>query len=282
MLFQRITRWHWIAISVVVGVTLGGLNRLNREDWSSTYGESLSKMQFAEAIARGSTGIGHLSHLVIYSEEIQLGPGNRQQVHIVSGQYDESPSPNASRPAASATRVCFVAEIPFIPPIGAVSVPSSSTVLDYLDRMQIPYIYAWWRDPKTAMSIWTTGSILLIGVVWPSLLNLLAYGSIFVPAAKVGVVADHPSGSSSGKSATPLSEQERAELEQLQSEMTKNLENNPPDAAPLAAMRSEAAPCELSVNPLDSPTSVPDGPAIEFGIKQEDFYPTSRKPQPKR
>ena len=38
--------------------------------------------------------------------------------------------------------------------------------------------YAWWRDPRWGISIWVVGCLLLIGIVWPSVINLMTFGSL--------------------------------------------------------------------------------------------------------
>jgi hypothetical protein len=55
------------------------------------------------------------------------------------------------------------------------------TVMDYLSEVKarypyVPYRFAWWRQPKAVWTIWCGSSILLIGVIWPILLQLLIKG----------------------------------------------------------------------------------------------------------
>src|SRR5688500_17476117 len=71
-------------------------------------------------------------------------------------------------------------------PEGASSAAPSSaaarqTVLDYLDRMGrekgVKYRYAWWLHPRWKMATWVGGSFVLIGLVWPTFVNLMAFGT---------------------------------------------------------------------------------------------------------
>lgn len=60
-----------------------------------------------------------------------------------------------------------------------------NSVLDYLrylrETRQIQFAYQWWKQPRPMMIFCTLGSIVLVGLIWPTLVNLMAYGSIFRP-----------------------------------------------------------------------------------------------------
>lgn len=53
------------------------------------------------------------------------------------------------------------------------------TVVDYLSEVAVShpeasYRMAWWTNPKAAYSVWTLGSLILIGGIWPTLVRAVA------------------------------------------------------------------------------------------------------------
>jgi len=281
MLMSRIKRWHWIVISLVAGAALGVLNRMSRQDWDAAYGESLSQAQFVAAVGPPSAAIGHLTGIVVYPEVIELSPGVRKPVDIVVGQYKEDASSGAagSHAADVSDRRCFIAEIPFVLSTPNAATPAG-TVMAYLDHARISYRYAWWRDPKTAMTLWTGGSFVLIGLIWPTLLNLLAYGSIFQPAGEKGTdLSKVFSGSGRSKAGAGLTDQDLLALQTLESELESDLAQSAPAVVAPPASAPPKKPAELAATPVqaaaaDHPTD--DG---DFELKPTDYYPIAR---PKR
>jgi hypothetical protein len=62
-------------------------------------------------------------------------------------------------------------------------------VRDYLNGLKsqgVTYAYAWWADARYAAAVWAGGSFLLLGVVWPTLVNLLAFGTLRRPREEKG------------------------------------------------------------------------------------------------
>src|SRR5207244_2481957 len=74
--------------------------------------------------------------------------------------------------------VHFAAEIPF--KVVNLVKPKSDiySIRDYLAEVKerfpdVQYRYAWWTQPKAQFGLWMGGAVLLIGGVWPSLVNLM-------------------------------------------------------------------------------------------------------------
>jgi hypothetical protein len=277
-MFHRIKRWHWIVLSLVVGSALGLLNQLAHHDWDTAYGDSISQAQFVKAIAeRQPDGRPNFYDLVVYPDESDNGKGEpRKPVHIVAGQFWTPPAPAIGRPDPIIYRRCFVAQIPFAPEDTEATFTAQPTVMKYLNIQKVRYRYAWWRDPKIGISLCTGASFLVIGLIWPTFLNLLAYGSVFLPAEEKGI---NLSKVSSGPSLVPvqpeLTDQELSDLEKLEKEMEENLaQSETADVQPQKpAVPDAIKSLSADVAPA-APELHPDHP--DFVKRKEDFYPTAR------
>jgi hypothetical protein len=70
-----------------------------------------------------------------------------------------------------------MAEVPFVPPgQGRGSVDPNLTLAHHLDQMQkahphITYRNAWWSNGPVAVAMWTIGGAIVIGGLWPVVLN---------------------------------------------------------------------------------------------------------------
>jgi hypothetical protein len=279
--FQRIKRWQWMAVSLVVGVAMGWLNRQSAQDWTATYGESLSSVQFESAVIQQSAVSAHFTQLTVVPDEILDAAGNKKPVHVVTGQYDEARPRRASAMAAGPARRCFIAEIPYLPAGAVGPAKATETVMTYLSRKRIAFGYAWWRDPTTAMALWVGGSFTVIGLIWPTLINLLVYRSLFAPTQPKGIdLSQVSSGTGESRAKAPLTDNELAELHKLESELQAGLAKSAPEEpvfppAPVAQPvrpLSDAPPVEVAA--ADTPTD-----STVFGAKKGDYYPTARKPR---
>jgi hypothetical protein len=52
------------------------------------------------------------------------------------------------------------------------------SVRDYLtdvakEHKHVSFRYAWWKEPKATLALWTMGGLVLVGGVWPTVVNLL-------------------------------------------------------------------------------------------------------------
>jgi hypothetical protein len=73
---------------------------------------------------------------------------------------------------------CFVAKIPFEPMNGGIAATPNMTVQTYLAAMAkqnsgVEYNYGWWMQPKNATMLGAGFGLVLIGGLWPSLLNIM-------------------------------------------------------------------------------------------------------------
>ena len=156
----------------------------------------------------------------------------------------------------------------------------SGTVLDYLKTVKgASFAYAWWRDPAWAIGLWTAGSFVVIGLIWPTLINLIAFGSFNQPKEEKGIDLSKVS-SGTSKSAPPkevdleAAAKMAAELEaKIKADAGAPSQHKPQKAAPAAPV--------LSGGTLEADMTEQERQAKEFGKERDDFYPTERHVHPK-
>src|SRR5436853_5771341 len=46
---------------------------------------------------------------------------------------------------------------------------------------RVDFTYEWWKAPRVSMAVWIAGSLVIVGGLWPTLVNLLIYGTLGRP-----------------------------------------------------------------------------------------------------
>ena len=274
---QNVKRWQWVLASLVAGLALGYLQRLPTENWQKAFGDTITQRQFEDGLLREQSGQRWFRNIVIYPERVESG-GKAIPVYVVAGDYfDGKLETQDGKRIARWQKRCYIAEGPYraITPIAG-SKPTD-TVLTYLNRVRgVTHSYAWWRDDTWAIGLWTAASFLMIGVIWPTAINLIAFGSITRPREEPGIDLRHVS-SQAAQSASQTSEADMAAVAKMGSELETKLAAEagqhtpvPDQPAAVAAVRpltvagGEAAPTEQTHE------------QTEFGRDADDFYPTER------
>jgi hypothetical protein len=276
MRVSALRRWHWILIALVVGLGGGSIRQatLDFEDQLDGYGKLIvSQRQFEEALVGQVEGIRQFKDITVYPYVIHSTNGTKRLVHIVTGHYwNGEPVMDHGQLKARFVPSCYLATMPYRPLNGG----SAGTVLDYLDQMRktanVQYRYAWWWWAVTPASLWVIGSLLLIGGVWPTVINLIAFGSLGRPKEEKGVSLLHVK---APPRAQPVAASvDASHLANLEMELEErlaggaNATDDPQPAAPV--------PKTLAGGPLEPvalPTAQDDR---EFGADKDDFYPTER------
>jgi len=286
-LLRSIKPWHWLAISLVIGLALGYLNGLPRENWRTAYGEVLLQREFEEALTHRYQSIPRFTDIILYSERISGVQGNPQTVHVAAGQYfDGKLTSDGGRLVAKWKPRCFVAEIPFRPlkPVPGHLGPDM-TLRGYMDALRekgVTYRYAWWRDSRYGLGLWTAGSVLLVGIIWPTVVNLLLFGSAFPPREEKGVSLRGVQTQAAAKSAPAMSGDDLAAIDQMGNKLAESLRQGAATPATAEAQTMTSAPSTapvLSSKPLEDQATQAT-PAKVFGADQDDFYPTERHAHP--
>lgn len=178
---------------------------------------------------------------------------------------------------------------------------SAPNIRAYLDAVaaanpSFSYQYAWWRETKWLYIICTVGGVLLIGVIWPTLLSLMAK----VGLAKARTVPAKSKSSSSGKSepydldrfgkyeepaiTTPVAAvKDDGALDELNAAIERSIESAPTSAGDVAAAAPEAvAP---AIRKLEGGRLQATDGALPADPQNKDFagefYPVARSNAPK-
>lgn len=316
MRVQALKRWHWLLISVAVGVLFGGLRDVAFSDIDTQLPhESLSQKSFAAALAsrRGDMiqGITVMrlnqerygaivncvvpDHQAIRSGRAYTRPHWYEPTQfelqealkeLKAGQATSVPEKNEGlmrflRKVSEALRIK-----PPDPPGG---------LLDYLrlatdaKGQHISFTYAWWRQPRVAIIAWTLLSVVVIGGIWPTVVNLIAFHSVFRPKQKKETKGQSlwhvKSAPTPAKApAAVVSAREVDQLKALERELEARLRAGDVNMQPTSAAVPvpEAPVRKLTASELE--LAVPKQTEEEklFDRKEGDFYPVERhnKPNP--
>jgi len=281
MSIRNVKRWQWILISLIIGAGFGYIQHLPTADWRSAFGNTISQQEFEEGLVREQSGLKWFRNVVVYPESIE--DGNKQvKLLIVGGEYFDGRllEQNGKRVAVWNPR-CFIAEGPYVPITPNARSKDTGTVIDFLKTVKgATFAYAWWRDPTWAIGLWTGGSFVVIGLIWPTLINLLAFGRLRRPMEEKGIDLSKVSSGTS----RPVSPKE-VDLEAA-AKMAAELEGKlgvdvtvPP--AQQKVEKEKPATTVLTAGALESTMSEEERQAKEFGKERDDFYPTERHAHPK-
>ena len=291
MFVQSLKRWHWIAISVLLGLSLGASWRAYSADVSK-YGESVvDPREFESSLVGTIQGVPMFKDISVHRQQLDDGSGATRTVHVVHGKYcNGHPEPDGKYHWHGAV---FLAPVPYRAQgdpwelfgsrqdvATAYHKLQSPDVCDFLSALKesrnIAYTSAWWETYP--MATWLAGCVLVVGLIWPTVINLIVYNRLTRPPEPKGIDLSNVT----APAAPPrheATEEELAHLRDLEAEMESNLTGSSAPAPAAAAPQIYA----LSVDALSPAAEVrPDQKA--FGAGADDFYPTephARKPKTK-
>jgi len=197
----------------------------------------------------------------------------------VAGRYwDGRPREHDGRYEARYVPACYLAPAPYTPvadapvPDGAGVTGASASprgfasVLDYLADLRatrgVAYRYAWWWWAAEPLFLWTFGSLVLIGGLWPTLVNLLAYGSFLRPPGAETI------------SLRNIRLRRKARPAPMIETGPMPAETSPAQQAGSSTPQDESFAFTPSAAPLDAPAEPAMVAPKHFGAGDEDFYPT--------
>src|SRR5262245_8291427 len=168
---ERFKRWQWVLIGALVGIALAYM-------WTNL-ATSIEGLKSSDPVAferdvtlkDDSSGLPFVTSIVIHPAEDSFdGP-----VNVVT--YKRLARDRSGRVGWLSKRM--VAKIPYTPVIpGRVEPTEGMTIQGYLEALArsdntVRYHYGWWLEPKKAAIIGSLLGMLVIGGVWPSLLNVM-------------------------------------------------------------------------------------------------------------
>jgi hypothetical protein len=304
MQLAALKRWHWVVLSLIVGFILAmvhqGLSGDLHGDLVEGFGYLIADQdRFENALVQEFQDPGrNASHRIF--EDLRVYPqwtddlhGGTKLVYVVAGsfwmQQDEKVNGQVV-PALHRYDACFISQAPYTscgdpsiyngkgtPDYGKQfrAAGPTPTVLDYLKVMHaaagVDYSYAWWDLHPTITFV--LGSLIVIGGIWPTVINLIAFGTLARPpeakAMSLWGVRAH-----GDIKREPVPVHVAPSVDALDGELEAALHGQPAavdDGTPQPATRA------LAAGPLESLASGPAESDKAFGADKEDFYPTERR-----
>jgi prepilin-type N-terminal cleavage/methylation domain-containing protein len=282
-------RVHWIVIALVVGAALGyafdtAHDPLHGLDVNG-YGILLADQQkFEDGLVQSYAGMRLFNDVVVHPHWVVDQGGRKHLAYVVSGRdWDGQPRVRDGKEVAEWRPRSFIAPMPYRPRNDVVGsdgkvVTEFSSVVGYLDALGrtsgVTYRYAWWAVHP--MLTWLTACLIVIGGIWPTLVNLIAFGTFRRPP-------DEPT-FSIWSLWSAAGRQESKATAQPSAAMTFSAAPDDDDepTEPAAVATETAAP--KRPQPLKTERLAPavkaGGKDKEFGTDEGDFYPTERHAHP--
>lgn len=293
---EHIKRWHWAAVGLLAGLLLAGTRLFYAHDYQ---GHSLE--QNFNAVAFGSrqqpvlVGFFFGPKRWLYASGVTIHPPTTPDPRVdgtkatgvqwVTGtlhdmQFAKSRDGSGKMVFEEKTAEPFFhrSAIPY-----KANGKAYADVRAYLEDVAkqsggkgAAYRVAWWERPAIAWALYPGAGLLLIGGVWPTLLNLLV-------GAGLGRKRDEPAGvdlskyKSTASAATPkgkaeLSDDERRQLDAVAAAMEADLAAGASAREPGGAALNQDVPVrELETAPLAGSVKEDHGKPKTF---DGDFYPT--------
>src|SRR5712671_6590136 len=300
MRVERIHRWQWLIIAVVVGFLIGYVRNMFTGEDVSGYGNSMNgQQQFENAmltherLPNGETrplfyklvvvnikdptaaprspdeirtmltpaqkkeldSIKKQSDQFAYLRGIAEDEASQRRTYAVAGvYYNGRPSPNpktnqwekvwhpyfyiAPYPYKPSRQFAVSGTVPQIQPtltdklqalaekVHLKDADPPDSALAYLKGLKaqgrIDFTYEWWRAPRVSMAAWIAGCLVVIGGLWPSVINLLVYGTLgrpFEEKAQLGKAST----TTAAKGPRGPTEADLAQLKALEEELEAKL-----------------------------------------------------------
>jgi hypothetical protein len=362
MRVERIHRWQWVIISLVVGFLIGYVRNLDTFAEPVTgYGNSMnSQQQFENALLmherlpsgevrpffykltvldikdpnpqrlsqedtlkqltpaqkKKYDSISRQSDKVAYLREVETDLANSRRTVAIAGlYYNGRPSTNAKTGQWEKVwhPYFFIAPTPYKPTrqfaiTGTVPQPKPTltnklqalaektqlkppdapdSALAYMNALKaqgkIDFTYEWWKAPRVSLVLWVGGCVVIVGGLWPTLVNLLVYGTLGRPIEEKSDLRKVRSTSQAAKTSREPTEADLAQLKALEEQLEANLaasaSNSPLGSSDRPA---PAAPKPLTAKELEvAAAAASHQDSHEYAAKPDDFYPTEKRSKTK-
>lgn len=261
---ENVKRWHWVTIGLVLGYLYAEARMLAGPVDVAALGQSFNDPRtFEKSLAGRTDGVPHFTDLTVYP----YSSGR----HLVAGRFYNATPRKIERGDKTLWVTgwedrCFVAANPY---------RDGLSVYEYLKRTpDASARYAWWADPRWSRLAYTAAGLLVVGVLWPTALNLLRFGQFTRPPdEKVPHLAAPVSTKPLNTSTTPAPTGEDAVIAALEARLAAHLA----DPNPVASAKpppTPAQPAKLVGKPIQTVATDQAGRAIDYGAAADDYYPT--------
>ncbi len=264
---EDLKRWHWIAIGVVLGIVLAGARMMVDPDETDSADTRISAETFVYGVGHTTGGQANLPlfrNIVVYPPVNDLDYVTGEQLMPIPGtrKYQYKPiSFHGTRPFRAAGR-------------------NSPTVRDFLQSAQkhnkdVSYRYAWWDDARFVWLTWVGGAVIVIGGVWPTLLNLMI-GAGWGRPKKVKETFDLSR--FKGEESKPdekktVTQQDIEQLHALEAQLEEKLRPTGAGHAGAEVATTEKPLRQLSGGPVETVAAAQDQDPNEY---KGEFYPVAR------
>ncbi len=167
---------------------------------------------------------------------------------------------------------------------------SKYTVLDYLneagaDGKPVPYRLGWWTRPNALLGLWAVGAVVVVGGLWPMLLNLLVGAGFGRPhVEKPQYDLDRFKGGETECKPQPakVTAEDQAEMAELEKRLIADLSENPVSPAQQPSVPVVTSPRVMASAPSES-VPAPVGATEDESSRsyKGEFYPVVRPPSEK-
>jgi hypothetical protein len=286
MQLRSVRRWQWMLIGIILGAGFAQLRGGGAGDLSRYERIITGRREFEDALVSQQQGVRRFTNLVVYPARLSDASGGSRSVHIVAGDYFDGKLEMINGDLCAKWRYgCFIAEAPFRHRGKDGLVGSHGTVMDYLGGLAsqgVTYTYAWWAEPKWCFALWMGGGFVVIGIMWPSIINLLAFGSFFRPKQEKGTDLRKVNATVEAEIQKPqVTEADLAAVEKLSEKLEGELLAEASSSAPATQGPEKPAPVrDLTAVELEREAEETAKQEKEFGKDKDDFYPTERHTHP--
>jgi len=161
-------RWHWIAIGLVVGAILAYTRLQMSPDESSVFRRGISAGELLRDLQRPKTPKGYP-----WVRDVTIYPPIENKNFVTGLNLEIQPDGKGIYKPFQ-----LMADIPFKLAGGAAAPSKTFTIRDYIDQLrkghpEAAYQFAWWYLPWAIILLWGGGALLLIGGVWPVVVNVM-------------------------------------------------------------------------------------------------------------
>lgn len=324
MRIERVKRWQWIAISLLVGLVIGFVRSMYADEVLAGYGESMNSQAYFETAMLRHTKYPdgkdrpNFDNLVIFDIKLQDpdNPSKTINTYAVAGKYyDGKPTKQKDGTMAMEWRPYFYpAPLPYRPkiPAGPAAAAAKNSLVDTFETIfdklhlkdadppesvlsymralkaanKVEFRHEWWKGSRASISLWIMGCFVGIGLIWPTVVNLVAFGRLTAPpdenAVNLRKVSATATPAPSPKPAAVVTQKDTDEWERMEAAMEAKLKASGPHTgvAPVAA--SAPAPIrQLTAKEIELAKTESSEEHKEFAAKADDFYPTERHHAPK-
>jgi len=264
---EDLKRWHWALIGIVLGAVLGGARLMLPPDEVDSADTRISAETFVYGLGQSTGGQANLPLF----RKIKVYPTQNELDYVTAEQL--MPIPGTRKYQYKA--ISFHGTRPFR--AGGASTPS---VRDFIERAQkrhseISYTYAWWADPKFVWITWIGGGVLIIGGIWPTLLNFMI-GAGWGRQKKVKETFDlsrFKGEESKSDEKKAVTQQDIDQLRALEAQLEENLKPTGAGHAATELEQTEAPVRQLTGGPLESASLAKEEEEHDY---KGEFYPVAR------